>query len=189
MSALATGLVILLAVLIVAAASAFFVRRYLALRAERMITCPETREAAVVRLDARRALTRPATASALRLSDCTRWPEKRDCDQACLSQIEASPDGCLVRHILTSWYKQQTCSFCGHGFDQIHWVDQKPALMNSDHGLVEWDDVRPEKIAEVMATHTAVCWKCAGVESFRRQHPELVIDRPWKRGEREARQV
>jgi hypothetical protein len=27
-----------------------------------------------------------------------------------------------------------------------------------------------------------VCWSCHIAESFRRTHPELIVDRPWERG-------
>ena len=29
-----------------------------------------------------------------------------------------------------------------------------------------------------MGTHLPVCWNCHIAESFRREHPELVVDRP-----------
>jgi hypothetical protein len=43
---------------------------------------------------------------------------------------------------------------------------------------VSWDDVPPEKLADVFQTYQPVCWSCHIAETFRRDHPELVTDRP-----------
>src|SRR4051812_2907833 len=79
-------------------------------RGERAIVCPENRRPAGVRMDARRAaLSGFAGKPAFRLSSCSRWPERAGCGQQCLSEIEASPDGCLVRNILVKWYAGKRC--------------------------------------------------------------------------------
>jgi len=60
-------------------------------------------QAAGVVVDARHAAaTALGKSPELRLSSCSRWPERAGCGQECLSQIEASPVECLVRNILTS---------------------------------------------------------------------------------------
>ena len=33
--------------------------------------------------------------------------------------------------------------------------------------------------ALALATHRAVCFDCSVAETFRREHPELVLDNPW----------
>ena len=59
----------------------------------RPVACPEDRQPAVVHIDLQRASAavmdgRPD----LHLRDCTRWPERAQCDEACLSQaIHAEP--------------------------------------------------------------------------------------------------
>lgn len=190
MTGWAVVLVSILAAAVIAAAIAFAVSRFMNARAPRLISCPENHDPAVVRLDAMKAtIGALSDHTKLRLSDCSRWPERQDCDQACLKQVAERPQDCLLQNILSKWYVGQNCSFCGKTFREVHWVDQKPALLNSDGKLVEWDDVPAETIPNVLSTHVPVCWTCAGVESFRRIHPELVVDRPWKAGEREARQL
>src|ERR1044071_6001838 len=75
-------------------------------RGDRVITCPENRQPAGVRLEAGRAARTSLIGGAeFRLSDCSRWPEKSDCGRECLTQIAESPDGCLVRNILAEWYR------------------------------------------------------------------------------------
>jgi len=71
------------------------VRAYRTVGGLREVSCPETAEAVFVRIDVRRAIaSRLVGGNELCLRSCSRWPEKRGCDQACLSQIVASPNGC-----------------------------------------------------------------------------------------------
>jgi hypothetical protein len=61
----------------------------------RLVTCPETVEAAVVKINATRAVaSKLAGRNNLRLRSCSRWPEKKGCNQACSAQLKAAPDGC-----------------------------------------------------------------------------------------------
>ena len=59
----------------------------------RPVACPRDRRAAVVNIDLRRAVGTVMDGSPhLRLSGCTCWPERANCNQQCLSQaIHAQP--------------------------------------------------------------------------------------------------
>lgn len=67
----------------------------------RPVTCPENHQPAVVAIDGNHAASTIMDGSpALRLCDCTRWPERAMCNQACLSEAihsdpysEARPTG------------------------------------------------------------------------------------------------
>jgi len=159
-------------------------RVYWTYRGTRIITCPETKRAAAVEVDAKRAartLFRGRTS--LRLCDCSRWPERAGCGQECLSQIENAPEGCLLRSILAKWYKGKGCVICCKPIPDFDWVDldwleHRPGLLAHDGTPRAWEDFRPEELAEALETHWPICWDCQLIESFRRQHPELVTDRP-----------
>jgi hypothetical protein len=57
-------------------------------RNSRKPVCPETGLPAEVLLDARRAAATAAFGkSELRVRQCSRWPEHRDCDQGCTQGI------------------------------------------------------------------------------------------------------
>lgn len=57
-------------------------------RGKRIVTCPDTREPAVVEIDsARVAASAWGGPPELRLKDCTRWPKKADCGQECLAEV------------------------------------------------------------------------------------------------------
>ena len=156
----------------------FAAHAYLRYRGKRIITCPETRRPAAVQVDARHAaLTAAISHPELRLKTCSRWPEREDCGQECLFQVELSPDDCLVRNILTSWYAGKRCVSCEKEFGKIASLDRKPALLSLDGKTVEWSELTPERIPDTLATHFPVCWDCHITESFCRKHPELIVDR------------
>ena len=53
----------------------------------RLVACPENQQPAAVTIDARRAAeTGIDGCPDVRLCDCARWPERSNCNQACLSQ-------------------------------------------------------------------------------------------------------
>jgi hypothetical protein len=150
---------------------------FLAYRGERVITCPETHQPAAVEVAAGKAAMRTlAGTPQIRLKDCSRWPEKRDCDQACVHQIESSPQGCLVWNIVTLWYQGKECAYCHRPFGHINWHDHRPALLGPE-GTVQWTEVESQHLPDVLATHKPVCWDCHIAETLRHEHPELVTDR------------
>jgi hypothetical protein len=153
------------------------VRAYSRAKGARIVTCPETKQPVAVRLDPGHvAATTMAGEPELRLESCTRWPERQHCGQECLSQIEASPEGCLVRNILAHWYEGASCALCGNPI-KVHWGDNKPALMTPDHKTLEWDEIRPEALPQILATHQRVCWSCHVANTFHDQFPDLVTER------------
>jgi hypothetical protein len=147
-------------------------------RGDRLVTCPETSQPVGVALDVKHAAwTGIGQAPGLRLRSCTRWPERQDCGQACLGQIEAALDGCLIRNILAHWYANKNCAICGKSIGEIHWADRRPALLSPERRTVEWSQVQPETVPAVLETHAPVCWNCHILQTFRNEHPELVVDR------------
>lgn len=161
--------------LIVGGIAAFAYFRY---RGARFVKCPENRKTEVVTVDAGEAAFSAALGHPhLRLVECTRWPERKDCGQDCLQQIEYAPEDCLVRNVVAGWYKDERCAVCGHPFGVIHWHDHKPALADDNGRTVQWNDVPVARLMEYLETHRPVCWNCHIVETFRHEHPELVTYR------------
>jgi hypothetical protein len=139
---------------------------YLTLRGKRVVACPETKQPAAVELAAgRAALAAVFRAPALRLRDCSRWSERGPCGQDCLKQIEAAPEECLLRTILTTWYREKDCACCGRPIGEINWAQHKPCLMTSDLRILAWTDFRPEHIPHVLETHRPVCLNCVIAET------------------------
>ncbi len=179
---MAKGGFLFVAILAVATLIALFVvivRTYLRFRGTRVIARPETNQPAVVEVDAKHlAATTPLGEGSLRLKNCSHWPERQGCGKRCLKQIQSAPQECLVRTIATRWYQGKSCSVCGKCFEGIRWSDHRPALIDSEHRTLQWHEVRPDKLTEVLASHQPVCWNCHVAERLRRRYPELSVERP-----------
>ncbi|HEX9163391.1 MAG TPA: hypothetical protein VF980_16910 [Thermoanaerobaculia bacterium] len=147
-------------------------RAFFKFRGTRVVTCPENHQPVAVRVSAMRST------ESLRLGSCTRWPEKEGCDEACVRQIEESPEATLVRAIATDWYTAKKCVVCHAPIAKIVWHERPPAVLAPDGTSREWKDVAPQDLPAVLATHQPVCWKCHVTESFRREHAPLVVERP-----------
>jgi hypothetical protein len=103
-----TTTVVTIAIVLVAGLAFQALRAWLEMRGTRLVTCPETRAPAAVEVDlGHLARTSAAGLRELRLRDCSRWPERRRCGQACLIEVEEAPHGCLVRDLLRRWYEDQ----------------------------------------------------------------------------------
>lgn len=146
-----------------------WIQRWRLYHGTHVITCPENLRPAAVRVNTRDA--------DLHLRTCSRWPEMAGCDEACLSQIEAAPHACRVQAIVAQWYDKKRCHFCARPIGEIVWHERPPALRTRDGRTREWKDVAPQELPDVFATAAPVCWACHVVETFRREHPELVVER------------
>ncbi|HYB54184.1 MAG TPA: hypothetical protein VEG84_09980 [Thermoanaerobaculia bacterium] len=149
-------------------------------RGTRLVACPETRRPAAVELDALRAafLQFGDEPGRLRLTSCSRWPEKAGCGQECLAEVERDPGACLLRTIVADWYRGGTCVFCGKAIPEVTWTEHRPALLAPDGVTVSWKDVKPEALPDLFSTHKPVCWDCHVVQSLIRERPDTITVRP-----------
>ena len=160
------------------------VRTYLKYRGKSLVTCPETRNPAAVRVNASKAAVDVLEGKHARihLDQCSRRPERESCGQECLSQIENDPEGCSVWSIVQQWYRGRACAYCHQPIQKLQWHDHRPALLSPGKKTVQWSEIPADRLPEVLGTHLPVCWSCHIAETFRREHPERIVDRPWKRG-------
>jgi hypothetical protein len=158
-------------------------RAYLRYRGRAVVICPETRRPVAVRVDAALAAW-AATEGAvdLRLKNCARWPERAGCGQDCVRQIELAPENCMVRTMMAKWYEGKSCVYCGRAFGPIGLTDHQPVLLDLDRKTVEWGDIPPEELYDALTTHLPVCWNCHVAETFRREHPDLMVECSRKTG-------
>ena len=162
---------------------AYAARTFFRYRGKMIFTCPETGKPVSVRVDAADAARSSLTGRpALHLQECSRWPERQNCGQECLSQLGADPQNCLVWTKVRDWYRGRSCAYCHKPFAELHWHDHRPALIGPDKKTVQWDEVRAEQLPKLFETHLPVCWSCHIAETFRREHPERVVDRTGERG-------
>jgi len=181
-----TVLTIIIAVLVLGAGLFILraipsVRTFFSFRGKRLVTCPETHNTTAVDVAAGEAafgsfFHEPT----LRLSQCSRWPKRQNCGQECLQQIEADPQNCLVWNIVAKWYEGKKCVFCHKPIDPLAHIDHAPAFLGPDFKTAEWREINPEQLPQVFSKHQPVCWNCHVAETFRRIHPELVVERQGK---------
>jgi hypothetical protein len=178
-------LLVALALLAVLVASYAGLRVYLAVaayrryRGLRLVVCPETKRAAAVEVDARdAAMSSLRDGPDVHLKDCSRWAERGRCGEPCLAQIETAPADCLVRNVVARWYAGKACALCHRPIGDVDWLQRRPGLLDSRQRTVQWNEVPPEHLPMVFAIYRPVCWDCHVAESFRREHPDLVVDRP-----------
>jgi hypothetical protein len=118
-------------------------------------------------------------ATRIALRTCSRWSERGECDARCVD--EAVEPASTTRAIIDRAMKGKPCALCGKIIERTAFLDHYAAFLLPDHSTREWPQVAPERLQETARTHPPVCWDCHVAESFRRQFPELVTDRPWRR--------
>ena len=135
-------------------------KTYFQFRGKRLVKCPETHKTVAVELDAKGAAREAfAHKPRLQLSECTRWPERKDCGQECLAEIAMSPSDCLVRNIVIDWFEDKKCVYCGKSIAEIKewWVDHKPALLTPEREIVVWNEFAAEQLPELFEKCEPVC--------------------------------
>jgi len=175
-----------LIVIVLATTAVYFGIRWLVrvcsrYRGPKLVTCPETGRPAIVEVDALRAsLTSTVSLPEIRLQNCSRWPLKEQCGQECLTELDVAPGQCLVSGVLMRWYAGKKCCYCHKPFEELHWTDHRPALRSAEGSLISWNEVPVDNLSIVLETHLPVCWDCYIAQTFRRDHPDLVVYRPWR---------
>ena len=159
------------------------IRTYSKYHGKRLVTCPETHNAAAVHVNVTKATTKAFFGKEqVRLDQCSRWPERQNCGQDCLAQVNADPKSCLVWNIVADWYKGKSCAYCQKPFTEMHWHDRHPALLSPEREAKQWNEIPPETLPAVFKSYMPVCWDCYIAETYRKQNPDRVLDRQWDRG-------
>jgi hypothetical protein len=137
------------------------IHSYRRFRGPRVVLCPETITPEAVEVGAVRAAWSVAAGDQqFRLTSCSRWPERRECAQRCLTQIESAPDGCLVRNRVARWYEGSRCALCGNAIGEVRRIGRGPGLVGPDGTIHKWRDLTVEDLAEAFATHRPICSNC-----------------------------
>jgi len=149
-------------------------------RGKMLVTCPETHEPAAVKVNVPRAAVEAMVGRhKLALCNCSRWPERADCDQACLEQIERDPERHRVWTIASNWYAGKRCIYCRKPIETLSHFDRSPALLDYEWKTAEWDHLPAETLPAEFSRELPVCWSCHVTETLLREHPDVVTFRPW----------
>jgi len=144
----------------------------------RLVTCTTTGRPGVIRIDrpyaAATALTSPS--AEIRVAACSLWATGELCDQGCINEALA-PDS-TVERIVARWYDKKVCVYCAKPITARSF-GHRAALLDPRGMTREWSEVPADCLIESLSADLPVCWNCHVAETLRREHPDLITDRPW----------
>ena len=168
------------AVLVTGLPVALSLQSYFANRGRRAAVCPESGQPVDIEIDHELAFwTALRGQEHSRLTSCSRWPEKGDCGQECLAQLDPSPEN--VERLLTKWYEGKTCAICARTLTAADWQRSRLALLNEQHKLFELRQVQLENLQSALQHMRPLCWNCHQEERARQAVPARLL-----KGERHA---
>ncbi|HYH00288.1 MAG TPA: hypothetical protein VD837_14235 [Terriglobales bacterium] len=139
-----------------------------------LITCPETLKPARIEVDRRHELyTLMRGIKETRLKSCTRWPERADCDQDCVVQVEAGP--AVIERILGKWYDKRNCAICAMPLVQYDYQRGRAAALNRDGTFLELRDMNWNEFPMSLKDLEPICWKCHEKELIRRRDSRVSV--------------
>jgi hypothetical protein len=131
-----------------------------------VLTCPESRQSAAVELACWQAAVAGLFGKPVpRVRSCSRWPERRNCDQACVKAIEDAPAATLIQTILADWCRYNACICCRAPLAKLHVARHEPHLIDREFHIFEWKDIPPEKVPEALRACEPVCHNCLVAET------------------------
>ena len=133
----------------------------------RLVYCPETGEPQEVQVDRRHELlTLWRDIREVRLKSCSRWPERRNCEQDCLAQIDPTSQ---VERILVRWYDGKNCARCAMPLAGRDWKMGRAAALDPSGRMVQLRDMDWKQFPNSLMLYDPLCWKCHEAELERRR--------------------
>lgn len=91
---------------------------------------------------------------------------------------KANPHDAATTAQLKHFFEGKVCAACSRPIPPVHLGDLRPGLLNArTQEEIAWDDIPTTNLSATLEDHAPICSHCLVVEGFRRQHPELVVDR------------
>jgi hypothetical protein len=146
-------------------------RAVVRMRGVRVIVCPETEQPAAVRINRTAAacsaiLEQPD----IELAQCSRWPERRACNQRCTAQIAIAPQETRALSIAQRWYAGKGCALCLKPIPPPSALGAQPGLLDPTLQVppdtIAWNEAPAERLPALFMTHLPVCAHCHEREQF-----------------------
>lgn len=91
---------------------------------------------------------------------------------------KSNPHDAATTARLKHFFEGKQCAACSRPIPPVHVGDLRPGLLNAKtHEEIAWDDVPAANLSTTLESYVPICSSCLIIETFRRQHPELVVDR------------
>ncbi len=143
-------------------------------RGRQSVTCPDSGQHADVEVDNKFGFwTALRGQQHSRLQSCTRWPEKGDCGQECLAELEPSPEN--VDRLLTKWYEGKSCAICARALAPSDWRRSRLAVLNEQHKLFELRQMQLDELQATLQDMRPLCWNCHQEERERQAVPAKIL--------------
>jgi hypothetical protein len=139
-------------------------------RGRQAARCPESGQPVDIEVDSEYAFwTALRGLEHSRLKSCSRWPEKGDCGQECLAQVNPSPEN--VDRLLTKWYEGKICAICERSLSASDWRRSRLALLNEQNKLFELRHMHLEDLQSTLQHMRPLCWNCHQEERVQQAAP------------------
>jgi hypothetical protein len=162
------------AVLVTGLPVALSLQTYYANRGRQSVTCPDSEQPADVEIDRKFGFwTALRGQEHSRLQSCSRWPDKGDCGQECLAQLDPSPEN--VDRLLRKWYEGKSCAICSRDLSPSDWRRSRLAVLNQQHKLFELRQMQLNELQSTLQDMRPLCWNCHQEERARQAAPARVF--------------
>jgi len=143
-------------------------------RGRKSVLCPENHEPVTVEMDNKFALqTALRGQEHQRLQSCSRWPEKGDCGQECLAQVDPTPEN--LERLLSKWYQGKSCEICSRALTPADWRRSRLAFLNEDQKLFELRHMHLDEVPSALDKMAPLCWNCHQEERLRQATPPRLL--------------
>jgi hypothetical protein len=162
------------AVLVTGLPVALSLQSYYQNRGRQSALCPDSGQSVDIEVDDEFAFwTALRGQEHSRLKSCSRWPEKGDCGQECLAQVNPSPEN--VDRLLSKWYAGKICAICERSLSASDWRRSRLALLNEQNKLFELRHMHLDELQPTLQRMRPLCWNCHEQERARQAAPTRVL--------------
>lgn len=93
-------------------------------------------------------------------------------------RVKSNPHDAATTAQLKHFFEGKECAACSQPIAPVHTFELRPGLLHAKtHDAIGWDDIPAANLSTTLESHLPICANCIITETFRRQHPELVVDR------------
>jgi hypothetical protein len=91
---------------------------------------------------------------------------------------KSNPHDAAMTAQLKHFFEGKQCAACSRPIPPVHAGELRPGLRNANtHEAIAWADIPAANLSTTLESHVPICSNCLILETFRLQHPELVVDR------------
>lgn len=92
--------------------------------------------------------------------------------------VRSNPHDAATTAQLKQFFGGKQCASCSRPIPPVHAGQLRPGLLNANtHEAIAWEAIPAANLSTTLESHVSICSNCLIIETFRREHPELVVDR------------